>query len=120
MKKIFFITFLSFLSIMSVAQNCSFTLTGPGESTDTKGTLAVLRVTIKEIRKSATAGNNCEFISRKLCPGKYTVITTYVDYDTLNATIDADSSVTENFTVQHDIISLKQVIITGAPEKKIS
>ena len=118
MKKIFFIAFLSVLSVTCVAQNCSFTLSGSIKSSDTKATLAASTVTIKEIQKSVTAGNNGEFIFRNICPGKYTVIITHVDYDTLTTTITIDSSIIQDFALQHHSISLKQVIITGAPEKK--
>lgn len=117
MKKILFSALLASISILSNAQVCSITLTGTVESSDHNG-LAQTTIMLKELRKSVIAGADGDFKFNNLCAGIYTLIITHVDYDTLQTTFTLDSNTVENFTLQHHIVSLKSVIITGAPEKK--
>ncbi len=118
MKKVFFIHLLLLVGYLSAAQKCSNQLKGIISDIGSSTNLPGATVAIKELARHTVADVSGAYTFKNICPGAYTIIISHIDYDTLIASVHVNDTINKNFSLTHHIISLKQVIITGAPEKK--
>ena len=118
MKKIFLIQFLLLAGYVALAQNCSLQLKGTVNDSTSNTGMAGAAVTIKELHRHTVADANGQYNFKNICSGLYTVSVSHVDYDTLTAFVELDSTTEKDFSLTHHIVSLKQVIVNGAGEKK--
>jgi hypothetical protein len=108
-KKILFILFL-FLSLYSFSQE-KVTLSGTIADIKNNETLIGVNLFIPEI-KAGVVTNEYGFYSITVPKGNYTILITYLGYETISETIVLDKSTKKNFSLVETGEQLEEVIIT--------
>ncbi|MCD0487066.1 TonB-dependent receptor [Pedobacter sp. MC2016-14] len=91
-------------------------ITGKITDATTGAALPGATVSIPDLRKSAVANANGEFILKNLpLRGRFLVQVSYVGYTSITRVIDFSNQESLNFALQASVIEGREVVITGSP-----
>ncbi len=124
LKTTFFTILVSFAMLKSFAQNLILTVTNKqkftisGTISDSKNneTLIGVIVSIPELKTSVVT-NEYGFYSITIPKGKYTLIITYVGFQTLEEIVSLENNINRNFKLSTNEQVLQEVLITGRKNK---
>lgn len=114
-KRITIIAFLLFISIPSFSQE-KFTVSGTVSDVKNNETLIGVNVSIAELKTSVYT-NEYGFYSITIPKGKYTLVITYVGFQTRDEPINLDRNTKINFKITSNEQVLDEVLITGRKNK---
>jgi iron complex outermembrane receptor protein len=114
LKLILIILFASIYGSYASAQNCSLTLAGHVEDTDTKERLHAATVFLKEINKQIVTDSKGDFIFENLCEGQYTIEVSHVNCETVQKKIQLTKNSHVDIFLPHEKNTLTEVTVEAA------
>jgi CarboxypepD_reg-like domain/TonB-dependent Receptor Plug Domain len=115
MKKLFFLFVITFFAELAHAQS-KFTLSGTITDIETGETMIGATVAVKEQSGVGTSCNEYGFYSLTLTEGNYTILVSYISYETVSQSIVLNANQKLNFKLKPNANTLVEVVVTA--EKK--
>lgn len=94
-----------------VAQVCDLSLSGHVEDAGTKEKLASAVVAIKETNQQTITDERGDFLFTGICPGKYTVLISHVNCDTVVRQVDMQKKAHLDIFLPHALKTLGEVVV---------
>lgn len=114
-KKIIFCVFLLLITLQSFSQQ-KFTISGTISDLKNNETLIGVNVTIAELRTSITT-NEYGFYSISIPRGKYTLVISYLGFQTIEEEINLEINIKRNFKLSSNNQVLQEVVIESKKNK---
>lgn len=107
--------FIVFFLITATAssQNCNLSLDGYVIDTHDNTVLKNAEISLLNTKKYAISNNEGYFKIQGLCEGEYDIEITHINCETLRKKITLKSSKTLNFSMEHHLESLNEVLLKG-------
>ena len=102
---------ISFATVLQKKE--SFTIKGIIMDRDSKETLAGVPIGIKEIPSKATSSDVSGSYSITLQSGKYTLLVSYVGYETQEIKITVDKNLEKNISLSSSSVNLNEVVVSS-------
>ncbi len=116
LKKITFLLILLFFGFSKGFSQEKYTLSGIISDVKNNETLIGVNVSIAELKTGVTT-NEYGFYSLTVPKGNYTLLISYVGFQTREETINLEKSIKNNFKLTSNEQELKEVIVTGKKNK---
>jgi len=99
-------------------QKCNYTFSGKVSDSESGDTLAYAAVLIKETGKVALTDEQGNFILQNICKGTYTVMCSYLGYDTIITTITITENAHYHFSLKQEIQNSQEVIVKDKKDSR--
>lgn len=99
------------VGLFADAQECKLQLSGHVVDADTREVLSKATVHITELNKDLLTDSTGDFTFTNLCPGRYTIIVSHVDCDTVQLNINLDRNRHLEISLPHERNLLGEVVV---------
>jgi iron complex outermembrane receptor protein len=99
----------------SMAQNCTFKLSGHVEDSDTKEKLASATVSLTGKAKTILTDESGDFEFKNLCPGSYRLVISHLDCDSVVMLVQLEKDKHLDVFLPHSHNVLKTIIVDSKP-----
>jgi iron complex outermembrane recepter protein len=113
MKHLIIVISLLAVHAFLVGQDCSLTLKGHVEDSDTKDKLAGATVVLRQVNLEITTDENGDFAFSKLCPGQYVLEVSHVGCEPVTRILDLNKSLHLDLLLPHVKNNLQEVLVSG-------
>ncbi len=113
MNRYFFILIFLLFSSSAFTQDCNLSLDGYIIDLHDNTVLQNATVRIDGTKLYAVTNKNGYYKIEDICPGRYKIIVSHINCNTQSKKINIEEDKTENFSLEHHLESLNEVLIKG-------
>jgi len=108
-----------FLPAIGMAQHtCSISFSGKVFDAESKAILPFANVYVQELNRGSVADRSGSFSIDSICAGNYTVVCSFVGYQSITYSATVQTNVTYDFSLRTEVTSLHEIEVVGKKEEE--